>query len=151
MKTRHLHSKIGAVVLGFSIVIGLGIAMSTSAQAQSPWNGYAQRDRDQRDRDQRDRDNDQNRNRHQRRSNDDYPNWGGSFQLRQTALNAGYNEGIKDGRNDRNKRKRFNFHDSSSYQKATKDYNSRDGDRELYRRYFRAAFENGYDAGYNGY
>src|SRR5204862_7925487 len=32
---------------------------------------------------------------------DGYPNWGGSFDLRQTALNAGYNEGSKEGRNDR--------------------------------------------------
>src|SRR5436190_23396993 len=32
---------------------------------------------------------------------DGYPNWGGSYQLRETALNAGYNEGQKQGRDDR--------------------------------------------------
>src|SRR3954462_7209982 len=32
---------------------------------------------------------------------DGYPNWGGSYQLRETALNAGYNEGSKQGRDDR--------------------------------------------------
>src|SRR5258708_26071612 len=145
MKTRHLQSRIGAIILGFSIIVGVGFAMSSTAQAQSPWNGYGQRDRD---RDQRDRDRDNNNNNrgHRRRSNDDYPNWGGSFQLRQTAPNAGYNEGIKEGRNDRNKRRRYNFQNSSSYQKATKDYNSRDGDHELYRRNFQEAFQNGYDA-----
>src|SRR5947199_8707805 len=37
---------------------------------------------------------------------DGYPNWGGSYQLRETALNAGYNEGWKEGRNDHN-RKRY--------------------------------------------
>jgi hypothetical protein len=40
---------------------------------------------------------------------------------------------------------------ASSYQKATKDYNRRLGDRELYRRYFREAYEHGYADGYAGY
>src|ERR1700704_5488951 len=74
---------------------------------------------------------------------DGYPNWGGSFDLRQTALNAGYNEGTKEGRNDRSRNRHSNFQDFSAYQKATKDYSSRLGDRELYRRYFRKAFESG--------
>jgi hypothetical protein len=34
---------------------------------------------------------------------DGYPNWGGTFELRQTALNAGYNEGAKLGREDRSR------------------------------------------------
>ena len=76
---------------------------------------------------------------------DGYPNWGGSFDLRQTALNAGYNEGTKEGRNDRARNRHANFQDFSAYQKATKDYNSRLGDRELYRRYFHRAFESGYN------
>ena len=76
---------------------------------------------------------------------DGYPNWGGSFELRQTALNAGYNEGIKEGRNDRARGRHSNFQDFSAYQNATKDYNSRLGNRELYRRYFRRAFESGYN------
>src|SRR5882762_7743624 len=76
---------------------------------------------------------------------DGYPNWGGSFDLRQTALNAGYNEGTKEGRNDRARNRHANFQDFSAYQKATKDYSSRLGDRELYRRYFRKAFESGYN------
>ena len=60
-----------------------------------------QRDRN-RDRNNRNQDRNRDNNRGRgRRSNDDYPNWGGSFQLRQTALNAGYNEGIKEGRKDR--------------------------------------------------
>jgi hypothetical protein len=145
MKTRQLKKKIGAAILGLSVMAGLGFATNTTTQAQNLW------PQDQRDRN-RDQDRNQDRNRRgRRRSNDDYPNWGGSFQLRQTALNAGYNEGIKEGRKDRSKGKRYNFRDSSTYQKATKDYNSRNGDRELHRRYFREAFENGYDAGYNGY
>jgi hypothetical protein len=169
MKIRHLQSKIGRGILGFALLFGIGAASLTTTQAQYRNNddqyrreqdrraqdrdGQYQRDdqyrRDQ-DRD-RNRDNDRRGRRRGGRGGDDYPNYGGSFQLRQTALNAGYNEGIKAGRNDHRKGDRYDFRDEGAYQKATKDYNSRDGDRELYRRYFRMAFENGYDAGYNGY
>jgi len=66
-------------------------------------------------------------------------------------LNAGYNEGIKAGRDDFRHHRRYDFQRQGSYRNATKDYSSRDGDRELYRRYFREAYENGYKAGFNGY
>lgn len=79
-----------------------------------------------------------------------YKNYGGSEQLRQTALDAGYAEGIKEGRNDRSRNDRFNFSDETGYQVATRGYNSRLGDRELYKRYFRDAFEKGYKDGWNG-
>jgi len=79
-----------------------------------------------------------------------YETYGGSFQLRQTALNAGYNEGIKVGREERGRNRGSDFRNSSAYREATKDYSSRLGDRELYRRYYRAGFENGYNDGYNG-
>src|SRR5262245_20899442 len=75
---------------------------------------------------------------------DGYPNWGGSYQLRETALNAGYNEGSKEGRNDRSHSRYRNYSEFGAYNDATHDYSSRLGDRELYRRYYRAAFENGY-------
>jgi hypothetical protein len=97
------------------------------------------------------RNNDNNNNR-RGRNWDRYDNYGGSFELRQTALNAGYNEGIKVGRNDRNKNGRqSDFRNNSKYQQASEDYSSRLGDRELYRRYYREGFENGYEAGVNGY
>jgi hypothetical protein len=111
---------------------------------------------------QRQRDNDQWR-RNQGRNNDDYNrntrgrNWdqyggyGGSSQLRQTALNAGYNNGIQEGRKDRSRGERFNYQDEGDYQNATEDYSSRFGDRELYRRYFREGFATGYEDGYRGY
>src|SRR5207237_4972583 len=58
------------------------------------------RDRDNnRDRD-RDRDRDRNDNRGWGREWNRYGQYGGSFQLRQTALNAGYNAGISEGRSD---------------------------------------------------
>ena len=80
---------------------------------------------------------------------DRYETYGGSSQLRQTALNAGYNEGIKEGRKDRNGR-RSDFRNNSAYQKATTDYSSGLGDRGLYQRYYRAGYENGYNDGLNG-
>ena len=80
-----------------------------------------------------------------------YGTYGGSYQLRQTALNAGYNEGIKEGRKDRNRRRGGDFYNNDAYREATKDYSSRLGDRELYRRYYREGYENGYSDGYNGY
>jgi len=76
---------------------------------------------------------------------DGYPNWGGGYQLRETALNAGYNEGSKEGRNDRARNRYRSYSDFSAYNDATHDYSSRLGDRDLYRRYYRLAFERGYD------
>src|ERR1043166_2316849 len=82
---------------------------------------------------------------------DGYGNFGGSAELRQTALNAGYNEGNKQGQKNRNGRNNYGFQGQAAYQKATKDYSSRLGDRSLYQRYFREAYENGYSDGVNGY
>jgi len=96
------------------------------------------------------RNDDNNRNR-RGRSWDQYGSFGGSSQLRQTALNAGYNNGIQEGRKDRSRGDRFDYRDEGDYQKATEDYSSRLGDRELYRRYFREGFSNGYEDGYRGY
>jgi hypothetical protein len=123
MKIRHLPNKIARVILGLTLLVGIGVSSSTTVQGQG---GYGNQNR-------------------RNRNWDGYPNWGGSFDLRQTALNAGYNEGTKEGRNDRARNRHANFQDFSAYQKATKDYNSRLGDRELYRRYFRRAFESGYN------
>lgn len=135
MKSNQSQSRIGGAILVFSLLFGIGIALSTTAQAQNPDDRYAQ-DRDRND------NGEQNR---RGRNWDRYGNYGGSFELRQTALNAGYNEGIKQGRNDRNKSNRSDYHDQSTYRNATKDYNRRLGDHELYRRYFREAYENGYN------
>jgi hypothetical protein len=94
--------------------------------------------------------NDDRRNRN-RRSSDGYGNYGGSFDLRQTALNAGFAAGVREGRKDRSRGEGFEFRDEGDYRSATKDYSSRLGDRGLYQTYFRQAFENGYRDGYAGY
>ena len=159
MKSHNLKNTVGGFILGVSLLFGIGIMTSTTAQAQYRNDDQWRRNRDY-DRDQRQRDDRWNRNRDDRwdrngRTNDDYPNYGGSFQLRQTALNAGYNEGIKLGRQDSRRGGSYgysgNYTNSSAYQRATKDYSSRLGDPYLYQRYFRLAFVNGYRAGINGY
>jgi hypothetical protein len=131
MKTYVSQSRIGAAFLVFSILLGIGIALSMTAQAQNPDDRYNQdRNRDNGDRRGRDWDR--------------YGNYGGSSELRRTALTAGYDEGVREGRKDRGSRSELR--NLSSYQRATKDYSPRLGDRELYRRYFREAFEDGYNA-----
>lgn len=87
-----------------------------------------------------------------RRRNGGYGNYGGyGGDFRQTALNAGYNNGIQEGRKDRQRGERFEYRDEGDFQNATEDYNSRYGNRELYRQYFRQGFANGYRDGYRGY
>jgi hypothetical protein len=151
MKSKYLKNKIGGAVMGLSLLAGIGIASAPTTQAQWPFNPQIRRTQTydpyqvQRNR--------QYRNRNWRNNNngDNYPNYGGSFDLRQTALNAGYNNGLEAGRRDR---QRGGYHDLNSqreFQRASKDYSSRLGDRNLYAEYFRLAFQRGYDAGYQGY
>src|ERR1051326_6047198 len=169
--------KIGGSVVGLLLFLGIMVMSSTTAQAQYPW--YQDRDQQRRQREyERQRERDLQRQREQQarqggyydqygnyhpynqsgyynngyrgRSYDNYPNYGGSYNFRQTALNAGYNAGIKAGRDDR-RSGRYNPYGHSDYRNASKDYNSREGDRATYAQYFRQAFETGYRDGYQGY
>ena len=135
MKTSQLQSKIGGVILVLGFVFGIAV-LSVRAQSQNP------DDRSSQDRNRSDNGDENRRGRNWER----YGNYGGSSELRQTALNAGYNEGLRDGRRDRMNGRHSRYEDSNAYRRATKDYNSRLGDRELYRRYFRAGYESGYNA-----
>lgn len=162
MKRSYFKRILGGLILGLSFA-GMFVMSSATAQAQQNddwWNRNRRDNRVEQNRDRRDDRVDQNRDRRGRRwdrnrrdgrFSDGYPDLGGSFDLRQTALNAGFADGAKEGRKDRSKRERFDFRDESSYQKATRDYSSRLGDRGLYQRYYREAFEHGYDDGYAGY
>ena len=157
MKSNNLKKTIGGAILGFSLLIGIGIMSSVTAQAQYP-RQYP--NDDYRNRDQRRDSRRYGYDRYRRNSSrDNYPNYGGSFDLRQTALNAGYNEGLREGRKDRNRSNNYGYgygygsngySNSSAYQRATKDYNSRMGDPALYQQYFRLAFQTGYRDGLNG-
>jgi hypothetical protein len=135
----------GASLLALGL---LTLVPATSASAQT-WQDRRDR-RDERREERRER---REERREDRRGRDwgNYGNWGGSQQLRQTALNAGYNNGIEEGRRDRQRGERFNYTDESDYRKATEDYSSRLGNKTLYQRFFRQGFENGYRDGWNGY
>jgi hypothetical protein len=181
MKSHHFKNIAGTGIMAFSLV--LGIASIAAAQSRDPYQNdryrrqqeeqYRRQQAEQARRDQENRarqdQNDQwNSGRNQQdqwgrdqfgrrgrgRGGDGYPNWGGNYELRQTALNAGYNAGAREGRNDRGSRRGYGYTDFGrfgSYRSADKDYNGRFGDKELYRRYFRMAFENGYADGQRGY
>ena len=131
MKTNQWQSKIGVAILTISFVFGIAV-LSVRAQAQNPDDRYSQ---------DRNRDGQSDR---RGRDWDRYGNYGGSSELRQTALNAGYNEGLKDGRRDRMNGRHARYQESNVYRRATQGYNSRLGDQEVYRRYFREGYENGY-------
>ena len=142
------------------LALGLLLTAPTAALAQTGYQDRQERREDRRERRQdrrEDRREDRQERREERRESrrgrdwGNYGGWGGSNQLRQTALNAGYNEGIKEGRTDRRRGDRFNFTDESDYRSASKDYSSRLGNRSLYQRFFRQGFENGYRDGWNGY
>ena len=162
MKNNTLAKKIIGVAFSLSLLLGIGIASSSEAQAQwqnPTWQREQNRRQREWEREQRRRQREAQRNdrydndryRDGRYNDDGYGYYGGSSQLRQTALNAGYNEGIKEGRKDRSRGERFDYRDEEDYRNANTDYSSRLGDRELYRQYFRQAFVNGYSDGYRGY
>jgi hypothetical protein len=164
--------KLGGAILGLLLFVGVSVMSGTTAQAQYPWN--QDQNRRQQDRERRERERelqrqqaqqggwyDQNGNWHSNgnynngyynngynrgRNYDGYGNLGGGYELRQTALNAGYNEGLKAGRSDRS-HGRYN---PTRYGNALKDYNSRMGDRSTYQQYFMQAYRNGYADGYRG-
>lgn len=166
MKSNYFKNIAGTAIIAFSLI--LGISSITAAQSRDSYQNdryrrqqeelrrqQAEQLRLQQEQARRDQNDQWNRGRNQdnrgRGRWDGYPNWGGGSELRQTALNAGYNAGAKEGRNDRNRRNGTDFGRFGSYRSADNDYNGRFGDKELYRRYFRMAFENGYADGLRGY
>lgn len=169
MKVNGLMKKVLGVVFGLSLLLGIGMTASTQVNAQyrdSQWQReqeirrQRQWEREQRRRQReaqrdwrydRDRRYDNNGRYGNGRYDDNYSNYGGNQQMRQNALNAGYNEGIKEGRKDRERGDRFDYRDEEDYRNANTGYNSRYGDRGLYAQYFREAFINGYTDGYRGY
>ena len=104
MKRNQWKIKVGGAILTMSFVFGIAV-LSVRAQAQNPDDRYSQ-----------DRNADQNR---RGRDWDRYGNYGGSSELRRTALNAGYDEGIKDGRKDRMNGRHFGYQDSNAPLKTT--------------------------------
>jgi hypothetical protein len=147
MKMNLLTKRVVGFVFSLSLLLGIGMVASSEANAQ--WRDPNWQ-REQQIRRQREYEREQRRRNRDWRDDDRY-GYGGSFQLRQTALNAGYNEGIKEGRKDRSRGERYEFRDEEDYRNANTDYSSRLGSRSLYQQYFRQGFQNGYADGYRGY
>jgi hypothetical protein len=151
----------GWMMKSLTLAAALFVMLPTVAVAQYGRNDQRRDRRQDRREDRRERREDRREDRQERREErrearrgygyGNYGGWGGSSQLRQTALNAGYNNGIQEGRRDRQRNERFNYTDESDYRNATEDYSSRLGNRSLYQRFFRQGFENGYRDGWNGY
>src|SRR5215510_6524254 len=95
MQTKYFNRIIGGLILGLSL-LGIGVMSSTTAQAQYRRDDYYRQDRYRRDQDRNRRNDWRNRNR-SGRFNDGYPDLGGTFDLRQSALNAGFTDGVKAG------------------------------------------------------
>ena len=77
-----------------------------------------------------------------------------SSTLRGSLLRAqqiGHSDGIKAGRQDRQRGEPSNFRDESDYQAATNGYKPKMGDKSHYQQVYRTAYENGYRDGWNGY
>src|SRR5687767_4639130 len=64
------------------------------------------------------------------------------------ALQAGYNEGFKAGRADREDRWRYDYRSAFAYQDANYGYDGRYIAQDEYNHYFREGFQRGYDDGY---
>ena len=75
---------------------------------------------------------------------DGYPNLGGIIKLRQTALNAGYNEGSKKVEGITISERSKTSGDFKSYENADQDYSSKLGSGDSIKDIFRMAFESGY-------
>lgn len=102
------------------------------------------------DRDYDDRD-DYGRGRGRNRRYDDYDYRNGGYdhnEIARQAIDRGYREGYRAGRDDRRDGDGYSYESHNTYQDATAGYRSVYGDRELYRRYFQEGYRRGYDDGY---
>jgi hypothetical protein len=66
------------------------------------------------------------------------------------ALQAGYNEGYRAGRADREDRWRYDYRSAFAYRDANYGYDGRYIAQDEYNHYFREGFQRGYDDGYYG-
>ena len=152
MTTIDYRSKVGGALLVLSLLFGIGIMSSVTAQAQGRHNGeWKRRDRDRNDNGDQYRDWRRNRNRHEDRDEnrarrDDrydrdyrYGN-NGSYEnsSSQMALNQGYQAGINTGASDAQRGQSYSPQRSHYYKDASSQQ-------------FRNGFVQGYNAGYRQY
>lgn len=162
MRTINNKSKVGASILALSLLLGVGIISSMTAQAQDPNGQWQRRDRqrgdddddqnqDWRRNDRRHGDRDQNRSRRDDRYQRDdvyqndgsyYPNRGygnrGYNNGNQIEISQGYQAGLNTGASDAQRGQSYSPQRSHYYRNASSQQ-------------FRNAFVQGYDAGYQQY
>jgi hypothetical protein len=140
MNSHQSKSKIGRVILVFSLLFGVAMVSSMTAQAQYPWPGDRQ---DRRDRDsRRDRDRDRD-NRGSGRGG-----YGNAYRI---AQDRGYQDGLNTGANDARRGQNYDPQRSHYYRNATYGYDSSYGNREAYKQAYRSGFVSGYREGFQRY
>ena len=73
---------------------------------------------------------------------------GGRNDVFRIAQENGYRDGLRQGQDDLNRRRRYDYNDDSRYRDASNGYRSEYGNRDEYRRAYREGFKNGYEDGY---
>ncbi len=113
---------------------------------------HKHKDKDDRDDDRDDRDRDRDHDRDRDRDRDGDRNRNGSYsrsEVRRVAVDNGYREGYRAGRDDRASGRSNNYRDSGTYRDASIGYRDSYGDRALYQRSFQDGFRRGYNDGYD--
>ena len=151
MRTIAYRNKIGGAILALSLVFGIGMIASTTAQAQDRndrrWHRDDRNRSEQQDRDwRRNRNDDRYRGRRDDRYNRDdrydrngrYGNNGGYNNAAQIELNQGYQAGLSTGSSDARRGQSYNPQRSHYYQDARSQQ-------------FRSGFVRGYAEGFRQY
>ncbi len=121
MTNSNLQHKLIGLGISFFLFAGFGFFFTTETNAQFRGNRTIWRD-------------------------DRYNNRGN---LNRIAQAQGYNDGLREGEKDMRGRKRHNPYGKGKYKKATNGYNSRLGNREAYKRFYRQAFARGYNEAFS--
>ena len=79
-----------------------------------------------------------------------YPSGGDRGRFTSAAQDAGYRDGVEAGERAARRGDRFDPVREGRYREGDHDYDRRFGSRDEYKRDYRAAFQQGYDAGYRG-
>lgn len=77
---------------------------------------------------------------------DDYGR--GRNDVARIAQQNGYREGLRNGQDDRSRRRGYSYENDDRYRDATSGYRSEFGNRDFYRQAFREGYRRGYEEGY---
>ena len=142
MKSTRFKNRVGGFILAFSVLFGIGLLSSTTAQAQ--WRRdddyYRQRRNDDYDRDRR------YRNRDYR--NDQYNDRYGYNNAFRVAQQQGYQQGVYTGSSDAQRRQSFNPYRSRYYKNPPNNFGGRGNQFD---QAYRSGFLQGYRQGYQQY